>query len=125
MQVYLETERLVLRRFTKADVDNLFELDSNQDVMRFLTGGKPTPRDVIQNETLPRIQDAHGERYQQSREQEEHDSDDDGAHLRENPTEAKMVAELGWNMPTPNPTPRISAKAAVPLRTSTIAKRWA
>jgi RimJ/RimL family protein N-acetyltransferase len=45
MQVYLETERLVLRRFTEADVDNLFELDSNQDVMRFLTGGKPhTPR---------------------------------------------------------------------------------
>jgi RimJ/RimL family protein N-acetyltransferase len=55
MQVYVETERLVLRRFTEADVDNLFELHSNQDVMRFLTGGKPTPRNAIQNETLPRI----------------------------------------------------------------------
>ena len=40
--------------------------------------------------------------------------------LRENPTEAKMAAELRWNMPTPSPTPRISAKATVPLRTSTI-----
>ncbi len=55
MQVFLETERLVLRRFTEADVDNLFDLDSDPEVMRFLTGGKPTPRDVIQNETLPRF----------------------------------------------------------------------
>jgi RimJ/RimL family protein N-acetyltransferase len=55
MQVFLETERLVLRRFTEADVDNLFDLDSDPDVMRFLTGGKPTPRDVIRNEILPRF----------------------------------------------------------------------
>jgi RimJ/RimL family protein N-acetyltransferase len=55
MQVFLETERLVLRRFTEADVDNLFDLDSDPDVMRFLTGGRPTSRDVIRNETLPRF----------------------------------------------------------------------
>ena len=55
MQVFLETERLVLRRFTEADVDHLFDLDSDPEVMRFLTGGKPTPREVIRNETLPRI----------------------------------------------------------------------
>jgi RimJ/RimL family protein N-acetyltransferase len=55
MRVFLETERLVLRRFTEADVENLFELDSDPDVMRFLTGGKPTPRDVIRNDTLPRF----------------------------------------------------------------------
>lgn len=55
MQIYLETERLVLRRFTEADVNNLFELDSDPEVMRYLTGGKPTPRDVIQHETLPQI----------------------------------------------------------------------
>ena len=55
MRVFLETERLVLRRFTEADVDILFDLDSDPDVMRFLTGGKPTPREVIQNETLPRF----------------------------------------------------------------------
>jgi hypothetical protein len=28
MQVFVETERLVLRRFTEADVDLLFALDS-------------------------------------------------------------------------------------------------
>lgn len=55
MQVFLETERLLLRRFTEDDVENLFELDSDPDVMRFLTGGRPTPHDVIQNETLPRF----------------------------------------------------------------------
>ena len=55
MLVYLETDRLMLRRFTEADVGNLFDLDSDPEVMRFLTGGKPTPRDVIRNETLPRI----------------------------------------------------------------------
>src|SRR5438445_13009545 len=53
MQVFLETERLVLRRFTEADVDNLVDLDGDPEVMRFLTGGKPTPRDVIQNDILP------------------------------------------------------------------------
>lgn len=53
MQVYLETERLVLRRFTAADVDNLCDLDGDPEVMRFLSGGAPTPRDVIQNDILP------------------------------------------------------------------------
>ena len=53
MQVFLETERLVLRRFTEADVDNLFDLDSDPDVMRFINGGKPTPRDVIRDDFLP------------------------------------------------------------------------
>jgi RimJ/RimL family protein N-acetyltransferase len=55
MQVFLETERLVLRRFTETDVDNLFDLDSDPEVMRFITGGKHTPCDAILNETLPRI----------------------------------------------------------------------
>jgi|SRR5215467_15148121 len=53
MQVFLETERMVLRRFTADDVDHLFDLDSDPAVMRFLTGGIPTPREVIQNEILP------------------------------------------------------------------------
>jgi RimJ/RimL family protein N-acetyltransferase len=51
MHIFLETERLVLRRFTEADVDNLFDLDGDPEVMRFITGGKPTPRD----EFLPRF----------------------------------------------------------------------
>ena len=63
MQVFLETERLVLRRFTEADVDALCELDGDPEVMRFITGGRPTPRDVIRDETLPRFLRAY-ERFE-------------------------------------------------------------
>jgi RimJ/RimL family protein N-acetyltransferase len=55
MKVLLETERLVLRRFTEEDADNLFHLDNDPDVMRFLSGGTPTPRDVIETDILPRF----------------------------------------------------------------------
>jgi RimJ/RimL family protein N-acetyltransferase len=53
MQILLETERLILRRFTEADVDHLFELDNDPEVMRFINGGTPTPREVIQKDILP------------------------------------------------------------------------
>src|SRR5260370_36865176 len=53
MQVFLETERLLLRRFTEADVDHLFDLDSDPEVMRFVNGGAPTPREVIEHDLLP------------------------------------------------------------------------
>jgi len=55
VNVFLETDRLLLRRFTPADEDNLVELDSDPEVMRFLTGGKPTPRDVVRHDLLPWI----------------------------------------------------------------------
>ncbi|PXX61731.1 RimJ/RimL family protein N-acetyltransferase [Nocardia tenerifensis] len=54
MDVFLKTDRLVLRRFTDADVDNLVRLDSDPAVMRFLTG-EPTPRDEIYYQVLPQI----------------------------------------------------------------------
>ena len=63
MQIFLETDRLVLRRFIESDVDNLLDLDGDPEVMRFITGGKPTPRDVIRNETLPRFLNAY-ERFE-------------------------------------------------------------
>ena len=53
MHVYLETERLVLRQFTESDADNLFDLDGDPEVMRYLTGGAGTPRDVIRDIVLP------------------------------------------------------------------------
>ena len=53
VQTFLETERLVLRRFTEDDVDNLVELDSDPQVMHFVTGGRPTPRDDIESDVLP------------------------------------------------------------------------
>ena len=55
--VFLETERLVLRRFTESDVDNLVALDGDPEVMRFLTGGVATPRERIATEVLPGMLD--------------------------------------------------------------------
>ena len=52
MDVFLTTEHLTLRPFTADDLDNLVALDSDPGVMRFLTG-TPTPREVIESETLP------------------------------------------------------------------------
>ena len=52
MQVFLETQRLALRRFTMADVDNLAGLDADPDVMHYITGGMPTARDEIEDEIL-------------------------------------------------------------------------
>jgi RimJ/RimL family protein N-acetyltransferase len=63
MQVFLETDRLVLRQFTVADADNLVDLDADPDVMRFVTGGIPTSRAEIQNEVLPAFL-AYYQRYE-------------------------------------------------------------
>jgi RimJ/RimL family protein N-acetyltransferase len=52
-QVVLETDRLILRTFTEADVDNLVELDSDPEVTHFITNGEPTSRDEVENDILP------------------------------------------------------------------------
>jgi RimJ/RimL family protein N-acetyltransferase len=51
----IETKRLILRRLTAEDADHLFGLDNDPAVMRFLNGGRPTPRDVFDQELLPRF----------------------------------------------------------------------
>ncbi|MEO6713060.1 MAG: GNAT family N-acetyltransferase, partial [Mycobacteriales bacterium] len=51
--VFLETERLVLRRFTAADVPHLVELDSDPEVTHYITGGLATPHEEVENEHLP------------------------------------------------------------------------
>jgi RimJ/RimL family protein N-acetyltransferase len=62
VHVFLETERLVLRRFTGNDLDLLVELDSDPEVMHFITGGRPTSRREIETEILPAYL-AYYERY--------------------------------------------------------------
>ena len=53
MQIFLETERLVLRQFTMEDVDNLVELDSDPEVVFHITGGVTTPREEVESDVLP------------------------------------------------------------------------
>jgi RimJ/RimL family protein N-acetyltransferase len=53
VHLILQTPRLVLRQFTEEDTDNLFDLNSDPEVMRYLTGGKPTPREVLRDRVIP------------------------------------------------------------------------
>jgi RimJ/RimL family protein N-acetyltransferase len=53
VRIILETPRLIVREFTEDDVDNLFGLNSDPEVMRYITGGRPTPREVIRDEIIP------------------------------------------------------------------------
>jgi RimJ/RimL family protein N-acetyltransferase len=50
-----ETRRLLLRRFAEADVDHLFALHNDPVVMRFINGGKPTPREEVEREYRERF----------------------------------------------------------------------
>ena len=52
-RVILETPRLAMRQFTEDDADNLFNLNSDPEVMRYLTGGRPTPREEIRDQIIP------------------------------------------------------------------------
>ncbi|PGH51789.1 GNAT family N-acetyltransferase [Streptomyces sp. Ru87] len=60
--VFLETERLTLRRFTGADADLLGGLHGDPDVMRFISAA-PEPPETVREEVLPRIL----RRYQEHR----------------------------------------------------------
>lgn len=50
MHIILKTPRLTVRRFTEGDIDNLFDLNSDPEVMRYLTGGRSTPREEIRDQ---------------------------------------------------------------------------
>ena len=51
----LHTQRLQLRRFSEDDAEALFLLDADPEVMRFISGGAGTPREVIEEDVLPRF----------------------------------------------------------------------
>jgi RimJ/RimL family protein N-acetyltransferase len=50
-QIVLRTPRLAIRQFTVDDVDNLFNLNSDLEVMRYL--GRSASREVLRNEIIP------------------------------------------------------------------------
>jgi ribosomal-protein-alanine N-acetyltransferase len=63
MKIFLQTQRLILRQLTLKDADNLFQLDSDYEVMRFINGGKPTRYETIQQQLLPQWLDYYN-KYQ-------------------------------------------------------------
>ncbi|MCF8610453.1 GNAT family N-acetyltransferase [Gordonia sp. HY285] len=52
----IDSERLRLRPVSPDDVDRLYVLDADPDVMRFVSGGEPTRRDTIADWVVPRSQ---------------------------------------------------------------------
>lgn len=53
MHVFLETDRLILRRFTPDDADLLVVLDNDPDVMAHISPGIEVLRDEIVDDILP------------------------------------------------------------------------
>jgi RimJ/RimL family protein N-acetyltransferase len=49
--IVLKTPRLAIRQFTEDDIDNLFNLNSDPEVMRYL--GRPPSRQMLQDEIIP------------------------------------------------------------------------
>ena len=54
-EIVLQTARLYLRPLRMEDAPRLYELDSDPEVMRFISKGLPNPLAKIQNEILPRV----------------------------------------------------------------------
>lgn len=45
--IYLESKRLILRPVTPSDAANFLDLDSDPNVMRYLTDGKPSTKEEV------------------------------------------------------------------------------
>ncbi len=58
MKTYRDTHRMILRELTLDDEENLFALDSDPEVMRYLTLGVPSSREDIRA-GLIRIRELH------------------------------------------------------------------
>ena len=57
MHIVLRTPRLALRQFTEDDVENLIDLNSDPEVMRYL--GRPPSREVLRDRIIPFFLDAY------------------------------------------------------------------
>ncbi|MED5474564.1 MAG: GNAT family N-acetyltransferase, partial [Candidatus Neomarinimicrobiota bacterium] len=55
MSLTIKTERIELKKFSKNDINLLFELDGDSDVMKYLSLGKAKTIDEVKKESMPRI----------------------------------------------------------------------
>jgi RimJ/RimL family protein N-acetyltransferase len=101
VHVYLETERLTLRRFTPDDVDLVTALDADPEVMRYISGGRATPREEIRDDYLPAwlAYYERGERYGFWAAIEKSTGTFIGwFHLRPQPQDPRDEPELGYRL---------------------------
>ena len=89
-----------MRRFSLDDVDLLVALDADPDVMRYINGGRATPRQEIEREVLPAFLDyyRHGD-YGFWAAHERADGEFLGwFHLRSEPQGRPDEPELGYRL---------------------------
>jgi RimJ/RimL family protein N-acetyltransferase len=101
MRVFLETERLLLRAFVESDIDNLVELNSDPEVLRFINGGKPMSRKELETDFLARYLQYHRETPDRGFFAAIEKSSGEFIgwfHLREKPTDAPDNMELGYRL---------------------------
>ena len=55
MSLIIKTKRIELKKFSKNDINLLFELDGDSNVMKYLTLGRPKTIDEVKKESMPRI----------------------------------------------------------------------
>lgn len=55
MEIILKTKRIYLRKFKSTEIDLLFQLDSDPEVMKFITLGNPRNIKEIKDVSMPRI----------------------------------------------------------------------
>ncbi|MEB3367524.1 GNAT family N-acetyltransferase [Saccharopolyspora mangrovi] len=53
VRIFLETARMVLRELTEEDSGEVFRLNNDPEVMRYLNGGLPTTFDDVRSRTMP------------------------------------------------------------------------
>ena len=55
MSLIIKTERIELKKISKNDINLLYDLDGDSDVMKYLTLGKAKTIDEVKKESMPRI----------------------------------------------------------------------
>jgi RimJ/RimL family protein N-acetyltransferase len=56
---HLKTDHLLLRPLVSEDEEHLWQLDQDPEVMRFISGGRPTSRETVRDVMLPRMLQVH------------------------------------------------------------------
>ena len=103
MSDFVESKRLVLRQFTSHSADLLIELDSDPEVMRYLTGGEPTlPAALVRDQVIPSVLNTY-ERWNGRFGLFAAYEKETGAfigwfHLRPEPTGPQDEVELGYRL---------------------------
>ncbi len=95
-QFQLQTSRLRLRRLQRDDLESLLELDSDPEVMRFISDGRPSTREQYETSLLDRMMAYHHQPFGFAAAYE-NDAFVGWFHLRPSVADAEVL-ELGYRL---------------------------